>query len=194
MIIQKIKSSTGNWLVYHNKNTSAPETEFLRLNLTNATADELTIWNDTAPDSDKFTVGTESTINGSGETFVAYCFAEVKGFSKFGSYTGNGSTDGTFVYTGFKPAFVMVKESSGLGNWLMKDNKRPTYNQNNQYLYANESDSEYTNAVVGMDLLSNGFKCRGTAGDMNGSGNTIIYLAIAEQPFTTSTGIPCTAR
>ena len=193
-IIIKRRSVADGWIVYHAANTAAPATDYLRLDTTAATADDATKFNDTAPTSSVFSVGSDTSVSGSGSTFIAYCFAEKQGYSKFGSYTGNGSTDGTFVYLGFKPAFVMVKESSGVGNWLMKDNKRPTYNQNNQYLYANGSDSEFTNSVVGMDLLSNGFKCRGTAGDMNGSGNTIIYMAFAENPFVTSSGIPTTGR
>ena len=191
MIIQKIRSSTGNWLVYHHKNTSAPETDFLRLNTTNATADEVTIFNDTAPTSSVFSVGTESTINGSGVTCIAYCFAEKKGFSKFGSYTGNGNADGTFVYTGFKPAFVILKRTDGSNDWILSDNKRLGYNGDNKRLYPNQN---YTDDSQGIDLLSNGFKATITGTTVNGSGNPYIYMAFAEAPFVTSSGIPTCAR
>jgi hypothetical protein len=193
MIIQKIRSSTGNWLVYHHKNTSAPETDFLRLNTTNATADEVTIFNDTAPTSSVFSVGTENTINGNGVTCIAYCFAEKKGFSKFGSYTGNGNADGTFIYTGFKPAFVIIKQSSASGNqWNIYDNKRNTSNVMDKFLLANSNQAEASYSVI--DFVSNGIKLRNTASNFNTSGSTYIYMCFAESPFTTSTGIPTTAR
>jgi hypothetical protein len=124
--------------------------------------------------------------------YIAYCFADVKGFSKFGSYTGNGSTDGTFVYTGFKPAFVIMKRSHSADNWLMKDNKRNTFNVANKRLYPNQSDAEDTR--LNIDILSNGFKIRTSDTFNASSGGTYIYMAFAENPFVTSTSIPTTAR
>jgi hypothetical protein len=131
--------------------------------------------------------------NSSGGTYIAYCFADVKGFSKFGSYTGNGNANGTFVYTGFRPAFVLVKNTSTAGtNWQIVDNKRVGYNGANHRLYTDDSAAESTTQT--LDILSNGFKAITTNNLVNASGSTYIYMAFASQPFTTSTGIPATAR
>jgi hypothetical protein len=141
-------------------------------------------------------------LNGSGDTHIAYCFADVKGFSKFGSYTGNGSADGTFVYTGFKPAFVMIK-NVGTSNWTMHDNKRNPFNQVADRLYANLSNAEDVGGAYGVDFLSNGMKMRTT--ESTSWNGTFIYMAaenpytlstwlVAEHPFVTSTSIPTTAR
>jgi hypothetical protein len=149
-------------------------------------------FNSTAPSTNYFSVGTARTTNESG-TMIAYCFAEKKGFSKFGSYTGNGNADGTFVYTGFKPAFVIVKISSGTtNNWTIMDNKINTYNTVTTYLIADTSGAQGTDMV--LDFLSNGFKPRATFNSVNGSGYTYIYMAFAENPFVTSSGVPATAR
>jgi len=146
------------------------------------------------PTSTVFKVGSNNSNNGSGDAIIAYCFHSVKGFSKFGSYTGNGSTDGTFVYTGFKPAWIMIKQISGSGtSWNIWDNKRLGYNIKNYQLEANTSVVENT-SLERMLLCSNGFKCLTDNAQINGSGNTYIYMAFAESPFTTSTGIPTTAR
>ena len=125
---------------------------------------------------------------------IAYCFHSVKGYSKFGSYTGNGNSDGTFVYTGFKPAWVICKRSSGTGNWQMFDSKREGYNVDNDGLQANLSNAEATDDD--LDILSNGFKLRGSGNDLNGSGSTYIYMAFAEEPLVANVGlsIPATAR
>ena len=195
MIIIKDRDAGNDWFVYHSGNTSAPETDYLKLNSTNATADNNTLWNDTAPTSSVFTIGTNGNINTTGNDYIAYCFAEKKGYSKFGSYTGNGSTDGTFVYTGFKPAFVIVKRSdSGAESWMIKDNKRDPINQMEKRLLADSSNAEDTGNGGNFDFLSNGFKVLETSGLINASGGSYIYMAFAENPFVTSTGIPCTAR
>jgi hypothetical protein len=150
----------------------------------------------TAPTSSVFTVGSNNAHNGSSDAMIAYCFHSVQGYSKFGSYTGNGSTDGTFVYLGFKPAFLLVKKSSAGGSdWNLHNNKSPGFNVNNSYLAPNESAAEVTgNTYQIFDLLSNGFKCRGAGTGSNASGETMIYMAFAENPFVTSTGVPATAR
>jgi hypothetical protein len=136
-----------------------------------------------------FSLGSNLAVNQSGATQIAYCFAEVKGYSKFGSYTGNGNADGTFVYTGFTPAFVMTKQTSGGGgNWFIVDNKRNTFNVVNNLLDANLSNAE-RNANI-YDFYSNGFKDRLGLG----SGETFIYMAFASSPFTSSKGICATAR
>jgi hypothetical protein len=193
VIIIKNRTDATNWCVYHHKNTSAPETEIIYLNLTNATSDDSAFFGDTAPTSSIFTVGGDNGVNGNGDSMIAYCFAEKKGYSKFGSYTGNGNADGTFVYTGFKPAFVMTKLSSASGEgWEIYNNKALGYNVDNNKLVANTSGAEST--ADRIDLLSNGFKARINSDGINASGGTLIYMAFAESPFVTSTGIPTTAR
>jgi len=193
MIIGKDRDrNSTEWRVYNKKLASA--SHILFLNNTNAEqGGNSATWNNTAPTSSVFSVGTSGDVNNSGSKFVFYCFAEKKGFSKFGKYTGNGNSNGAFVYTGFKPAFIIVKAiSTGGENWLMWDNKRPEYNEATNYLVANSSNSENTDG--GIDILSNGFKCRKTGGSLNGNGTTYIYMAFAENPFVTSTGIPGLAR
>ena len=187
VIIMKARNVADQWTMGH---ASLPSWTYgLGLNYSSGQDSNATFWNSTAPTSTVFSQG--SWDNGYNK--VAYCFAEKKGFSKFGSYTGNGSTDGTFVYTGFKPAFVMVKRTNSTGSWRMWDNKREGYNGDNAFLYANLSNAEEADGGV-IDLLSNGFKFRNTSGDNNASGSTYIYMAFAENPFVTSTGIPACAR
>lgn len=189
MIIVKRRDSTANWFVYH---ASIGNNGYVMLNLSDAKDQpNSTVWNNTSPTSSLFSLGTSSGINASGGTYIAYCFADVKGYSKFGSRTGNGSLDGDFVYTGFKPAFVMTKRSDGVDNWRLHDNKRNTFNVVNNQLLADSSNTENTNTF--MDLLSNGFKYR-LDGGINTSGGQYIYMAFAENPFVSSKGIPTTAR
>jgi len=192
MMIVKTRSTTGNWGVYHVGLGTANK----RLELdSSAAADTGTsVWNDTDPTSSVFSVGNNDRItNGNGMTYVAYLFAEKQGYSKFGSYTGNGNADGTFVYTGFKPAWFMMKNTASGNNWHMMDNKRDSDNVVEQLLKANASDAENTTSGK-MDFLSNGVKIRSTSTGANGSGATYIYMAFAENPFVTSTGVPATAR
>jgi hypothetical protein len=148
--------------------------------------------------SGTYGTATSTTISNIGftdtHTMLAYCFAPIQGFSKFGSYTGNGNNDGTFVYTGFRPAWVLVKISSSTGNWRWWDIKRETYNPLNTNLYPDTTDAEASNADRAVDFLSNGFKFRGTKSDVNASGITCIYMAFAEAPFVNSNGVPCNAR
>jgi hypothetical protein len=193
MIIKDRTSGAYNWTVYH---VSIGNTRRIILNSTDGqdSADSRW-WNNTTPTSTVFTVGIDNGANASGDSFIAYCFADIKGYSKFGSYTGNGSADGTFVYTGFKPAWVMIKQSSGAGEgWEMGDNKRSTYNVITTFLRANSNATESTNTDRQYDFVSNGIKMRGTHGSTNGSGSTYIYAAFAENPFVSSTQIPVTAR
>ena len=190
MIIIKGYSNTPNWQVYH---ASYGNTGGGQLNLTNAfSADGM--FQNTTPTNSVFSLGTSGNVNGAGQTMVAYCFADVKGFSKFGSYVGNGNADGTFVYTGFKPAFIMVKNTqTSVNAWNMFDSTRSPFNVLNARLYASSSASEGTGNMC--DFLSNGVKFRNTDGDYN-SANTFIYMAFAENPLVanTSGGIPTTAR
>jgi hypothetical protein len=193
LILSKNRTDVDNWSLWHQR-LSATSGKYMTFNDTGAEQTDSTIWN-TAPTSTVFGVGTNNRANGNGDAMIAYCFAEVKGFSKFGSYTGNGSTDGTFVYTGFKPAYVMIKQTNTSGNdWYVYDNKRETYNFMNNILRPNTADADTITTVVSLDFLSNGIKMRGTNTGMNGSGSTYIYMAFAENPFVSSKSIPTTAR
>jgi len=195
-IIIKSRSIANDWTIYHSANTSAPETDFLILQGTDATSDSNTRWNDTAPTSTLITLGNNAGVNGSGSTYVGYAFAEKQGYSKFGSYTGNGNADGPFIYTGFKPAWVMFKKTSGADGWGIFDNKRGYQNATNPldaYLQPNNSNAESAESDS-IDFLSNGFKWRISSGFRNESGSTYIYMAFAEHPFVSSEGVPTTAR
>jgi len=191
MIIVKNRSAVKDWVIYHK---SLGNTKFLEF----TTSGEQTAsnrWNNTTPTNSVFSLGSDNGANGSGNSHIAYCFAEKKGLSKFGKFTGNGSTDGTFIYTGFKPSFWLQKRSDGSGGWVMYDNKRAGYNPKTDILYANDSAVEDTSNSEWADIVSNGFKYRTVGGnDINNSGNEYIYMAFAESPFVTSTGIPTTAR
>jgi len=192
MVIVKKRSAAGDqWYVYHASNLSPSSNagnNRVFLNLTAASNQDIAAWNNTNPTSSVFSIGTSTEVNGSGATFVAYCFAPVAGYSAFGSYTGNGSTDGPFVYCGFRPRWVMVKRTDATGNWPMIDSSRGTYNADILALFANLSNAEGTySANSGFDLLSNGFKLREPANnDINFSGGTYIFAAFAENPFKNS--------
>ena len=190
--ISKQRSNAENWAVYHVSNTSAPETEILTLNTTDATADNANAYNDTAPTSTNLTVHTKNEVNTDGRTYVHYVFAPIQGYSKFGSYTGNGNADGPFVYTGFKPAWLIIKRTSSSGDWLLWDNKRDTSNVTDAVLKPNSNAAENTGYWY-IDFLSNGFKIRATDAEINQSGGTLIYMAFAEHPFVSSKGVPTTA-
>ena len=193
-ILFKSRSEASNdWAVYHHRNTAAPETDFLRLNTNAATTDNANFMNDTAPTSSVFTVNTGSKVNSDGETYIAYCFTEKQGYSKFGSYTSNNNADGPFVYTGFKPSWVMFKDTSASAYWAIYDNKRDSVNPSDQVLAPNASDTE-DGSYNDIDLLSNGFKIRASGSPNNASSRTYIYLAFAESPFVSSKGVPTTAR
>ena len=197
MIIVKNRTEATSWCVAH-KSLSADKV--LRLEGTNAEGDIGDGELDSPPNNSStfgFNNGTSGTplkvVNESSDNYIAYCFAEIKGYSKFGSYTGNGNADGTFVYTGFKPAWVMTKSTTQAYRWYMFDNKRNEFNVINGRIFANDSASEQTNQNT-IDFTSNGFKIRTGDAEINGSGQTIIYMAFAESPFVTSGGIPTTAR
>ena len=177
VVIAKFRGTSGNWSIYHKSLGPTKRLIF-------TTSAELTSsgwWNNTAPTSTVFSLGSSLVAS---TTQVAYCFAEVEGYSKFGSYTGNGSTDGTFVYTGFRPKFLLVKGSTVTSTWRLVDTSRSTDNVANDSLAPNESSAELVNNTsIEWDLLSNGFKCRDTYVDLNQSGQTYIYMAFAESPF-----------
>jgi len=186
MIIIKNRNSTDDWVVYHE---SLGNTQSIRLNLTNAAATTPASFNNTSPTSSVFTLGDWTAVNGS--SMIAYCFAEKKGFSKFGSYIGNGNADGTFVYTGFKPAFLIVKGYAGSDDWIIMDNKRSGYNSENEYLDANNITIE-SDGSGNIDFLSNGFKIRSTFSSLNYVTGQYIYMAFAEEPLVGDN--PATAR
>ena len=186
------RSDAEAWVVWHTSFGSAQSN--VRLNGTDVVDTSSSgMFNNTFPTSSLITLGNGNFVNTNTETYVAYCFSEVKGYSKFGSYTGNNSTDGVFVYTGFKPAWVMFKRSSGTSQWEIHDNKRPGYNPTD-FLVAESTSAENTGADA-IDFLSNGFKCNtGSRDNTNSNGSTHIYMAFAEHPFVSSKGVPVTAR
>ena len=191
MIITKARAIADNWGVYHK---SLGATKGLYLNTTNAEITSSAYYNNTEPTSTLVTLGDNEATNDN-DTMIMYAFAEKKGFSKFGSYTGNGNADGTFVYLGFRPAWVMVKTTTDAGyNWVVYDNKRVGFNPDNDTLNANETRAEQTTGFGHIDMVSNGFKIRASTNDTNRSGNVFIYMAFAESPFVSSGGIPTTAR
>jgi hypothetical protein len=182
MIIIKQRGSTSDWAVYHSSLTSAAY--YILLNTTAAQASGATYWNSTAPTSSLFSVGTATPTNANAATYVAYCFAAIAGYSAFGSYTGNGSSDGPFVYTGFRPRWVLIKNTSGANVWVIYDTARDVYNVAGKELYPNLSDAEFSS--TSLDIISNGFKIRSTSGGLNANANAYIYAAFAENPFTIS--------
>ena len=191
IIVKCRNAGSTNWTVYHKNLNATPQNYILELNNTNAAADN-DRFNDTAPTSSVFSVNAGSSpVNQNTNTYVAYCFAEKQGYSKFSSYVGNGSTNGTFVYTGFKPALVITKKRDSVSNWTIFDNKRNLFNVADKVLLPNATNADQT--VINFDFVSNGFKCR-NSGSENENGTTFMYMAFAENPFTTSTGIPTTAR
>ena len=198
IIVKEYTSSgTSQWQVYHHSLGNTKRLEFSQDAVPSTTS---AIWNDTTPTNQVFSIGTSGAVSESGANYVAYCFLEKTGYSKFGSYTGNGNADGTFIYTGFKPAFIIRKRTDNTGNWVMQDNKRPGYNRtdaqsqipsNNNVFYANQNIAEYYQNEG--DILSNGFKIRSTDTFGNASGGTYVYLAFG-QSLVGSNNIPCTAR
>jgi len=196
MIIIKNLNDAEHWTVYHHK---LPTGNQLYLNLTNGQNDDASEYYDTTPTSSVFTLGNSDRTNNVNIPYIAYCFAEKQGYSKFGSYKGNGNADGTFIYTGFKPAFFLLKRTDGAESWYLMDNKRDPFNLTSRQLFPNSSAAENnmtaSNQVNG-DILSNGFKIRATDTAVNADGGTYIYMAFAEEPLVANVGqsIPATAR
>jgi hypothetical protein len=180
MIIIKNRSATADWVVGTNPTVGAfPYTRELYLNKTDSYAFGNS-FNNLAPTSSVFSIGSSATSNTNTNTYVAYCWAEIAGFSKFGSYVGNGSADGPFIYTGFRPRWIMAKRSDAISGWIIMDTSRDPYNVMGQELTANTSNAELTFSE--WDGLSNGFKLRQTGSGFNASGGTYIYMAFAEVP------------
>ena len=180
---------TGNWVVYHH---AIGTDKYLILNLTDAEATATGLCN---PNSTNIVIPTAyGGQNPSSTDMIAYCFAEKTGYSKFGSYVGNGSTDGTFVYTGFKPAFILVKQTNNTASWTIIDNKRDSFNVTDKRLFPEDANEEVVSANGNTDFLSNGVKMRIGHQNINASGSTYIYMAFAEAPLVGTNNIPCTAR
>jgi hypothetical protein len=180
MIINKNRIDNAGWGVYH---SSLGATKYIWLQESNAAATYSNAWNDTSPTSSVFTVGSDGQWNGSGDGMISYCFHSVEGYSKAGSYTGNRNADGPFVYTGFRPAWVLIKRTDSTTDWYLYDAKRNAYNLVDGILQPNEADAEATSSNNSMDFTSNGFKLRGSGATINGTDANHIYLAFAENPF-----------
>ena len=195
VIIIKNISQTTDWVFGHQElDASAPWTKYLELNSNVAVLDN-TVFNDTAPTNSVFSVGGDGKVSSGAGSHVAYCFAEKRGYSKFSSYTGNGNADGPFIYTGFKPAFVLTKTATSTYHWSVNDNKRNTFNPSDKRLYPSQNNAEATSDSYDIDFLSNGFKIKSSSVSFNNSGDNVIYMAFAENPLVDSTGkIPATAR
>jgi hypothetical protein len=199
MIITKNRSATGSWYTY-NYNIGA--NHWIRLNDTDAKTSNTNVWGNTHPTSSVFTIGLSDLGYSNTNNIVAYCFAEIKGYSKFGSYTGNGTgsfgpfANGPFVYTGFKPAWVMIKRTDGANGWTIFDSVRDPHNVVGNQLSANSNSAEEADAShhSERDYYSNGFKLKGNGNDVNANGANYIYMAFAEHPFVSSKGVPVTAR
>ena len=181
-------STDQGWPVYHRNNTAAPETDYLLLNSTAATADLDTVWNDTAPTSSVFSVGTNALVNTNNDTYLAYLWTEIAGFSRFGTYTGNGSADGPFVWCGFRPRWVALKRTDSTSDWSIRDSARTPRNVDINPIWTNLANAESPDTSYSNDLLSNGFKIRSASAWINASGATYIFAAFAELPFKYSRG------
>ena len=195
MFIVRRVDSGNNWRVYHH---SIGNTKMLSLEQNASSSTQSNFTNSTDPTSSVISLGTLGSANASGGTMVCYAFAEKKGYSKFGIYKGNGNSSGSFVYTGFKPAWVMIKKTSGTGNWAINDTKRDfnsTYG-NDASIYANSNGAETSSSSLNIDLLSNGMKLRSNNSSYNGSGGSYVYMAFAAEPIVANVGngIPATAR
>tara|TARA_R100000988_G_scaffold61498_1_gene30779 strand:- start:247 stop:1317 length:1071 start_codon:yes stop_codon:yes gene_type:complete len=195
-IILKCRSDSENWFV----NTPVGGgVGYMMLNQLNAdSGSNSSVWNSTTPTSTLITLGNSGGVNGNSKTYVAYCFKSIQGFSQIGTYYGNGSTNGPFIYTGFKPAWLMIKRTDNSGYWTVFDNKRSASGGDNEityYLEANANNEQSTGGSVNdVDFLSNGIKIREDNGDLNNSTSPIFYMTFAQNPFVTSDSIPTTAR
>ena len=180
-MIFKCRTTSHGWYIYHQ---SLGATQHVLFNNA-AAASGTVLFRDTEPTSEFINVGGWDVINRTGQDYISYCWTEIEGFSKFGSYVGNGNADGPFVYCGFKPAWVLVKNSSSTSDWRIYDSSRASTNPNNLVLYSNLTTVD-TTTLHPFDFLSNGFKVRGTFGDVNTSADTYIFAAFAESPFQTA--------
>jgi len=190
MIITKRINDAELWPVYHQAITAS---KFLKLNTDASEQNATNRWNANTPTSTVFTLGSEGEVNGSSDYYITYVFCDVPGYAKMGSYAGNGNADGAFIYTGFKPAVIIIKRTNDTGNWNIIDNKRLGRNPNNPRLTPNANAAE-DSADATTDILSNGFKLKSTSQYVNYSGGSYVYMAFAEAPLVGSNNVPCTAR
>ena len=190
IIFKQLTGSNVDWRVYHE---ALGNTHRLCLNDTSASTNDDSAFNDTSPTSSVFTVGGSSSTNPNNYDMIAYCFAEIQGYSKFGSYTGNGNANGPFVYTGFKPAFILFKKTNSTSEWFLYDNKRLGFNVLNSVFEANTTSAEDSNTTIYIDMVSNGFKIRGTSGNTNTNGSNYIFMAFGQSLVGTN-NIPNNAR
>jgi hypothetical protein len=193
IVLVKDLSASASWRMFTEMTGNQSQ---LALDQTSAAdSGNTTMWNSTSPTNTTFSIGTHPNVNTSSNNYIAYCFSPVRGFSSMGSYIGNGSADGSFIYTnGMKPSWLMIKRTDLADSWFMYDNKRSSFNVVDDYLIANGSGAEVSTSAVNLDFLSNGFKIRNTDGGHNNSGGTYIYIAFAESPIVSSNGVPATAR
>ena len=185
----KNRDGANSWRNFHSKMASDPQTDHMVLDSNLGVRDDgygASSWNDTMPTSSNFYVGDSGSVNTDTENYIAYLWTEVEGFSKFGTYTGNASGDGPFVWCGLRPSFVMTKRTNAAGDWKIWDNKRTTYNVITTSLAANVDAADNTGAAQYIDFLSNGFKIKGTDTETNGDGSLYIFMAFAETPFKTA--------
>jgi len=190
MIIIKNLDQTEAWMMYHGANTAAPETDYLVLNTTAATADAADVWNDTAPTSVNFSLGDNFAVN-AGDSYIAYCFTDIAGYSKFGTYIGNGATNGSFVFTGFRPQYLLIKQTNTTRDWNLFDNARNVYNVIGEQIEVNSTSAG--DSYDSVDFVSNGFKFRTTSAGKNGDAGTYIYAAFG-QPIISNSGVCANAR
>ena len=192
LMFLKNRADATRWWMYHHKNTDAPETDYLEIDHHGATTDNATAWNDTAPTSSVFSVGTSSETNGNTDAMIAWLWSEKQGFSKFGSFAGSANADGPFIFCGFSPKLVILRENGG-NNGQMFDTERSPGNEAIYRMQISENTAENTSGNW-IDILSNGFKVRTAANAINSSGTSIYYIAFAEAPLVNSNGVPCNAR
>ena len=196
VLVKRYSTSGGGWLMQHGDLTGA--TYVVKLSATSVEENDGANFNSAFPTSSVFSVYNSNNTNKSGDLHIAYCFAEKQGYSKFGSYTGNGNANGPFLYCGFKPAMIFLKNiNDGAKNWEIIDNKRPSSGQNpaDDILFPDTSDAESASQTDRLvDFVSNGIKIRGNSGQLNGNGNKFIYLAFAEASLVGSNNVPANAR
>ena len=190
MILVKNLDSAENWRIYHH---SLGAGAYIKLNTADAKVDDTGPFSNVTPTSSVITMGGDDGTMHANEEMIAYIFAEKQGYSSISQYKGNGNANGPFIYTGFKPAFIMIRGYAGTDDWIMVDNKRSGYNPENEHLDANNNAAE-SDGSGNIDFLSNGFKIKSTFSSMNYSTGKYIYIAFAENPFVTSTGVPGTGR
>ena len=188
LVIIKSRTSAFSWVVWHGAFGTASNTDYLLLEggTGKGAAGSYNFWGNAAPTSSVVNIGTQVSVNNNTADYIGYFFTSIEGYSAFGSYTGNGSADGPFVYTGFKIAWLLIKRTDATKSWQLIDNARSTFNVTDDRLFLDDTGSESSSSNFNLDILSNGFKCRTAHDSTNVSGGTYIYAAFAEHPFKTA--------